>query len=80
MGIEQGMIRKDLNVEISAFILGQNSFKYMISTFLDKPVFPLKQIKYAMMTNFIRGISTEKGIQIVDTYLAQYGNDNKDSN
>lgn len=80
MGIEQGMIRKDLNVEISAFILGQNSFKYMIYTFLDKPVFPLKQIKYAMMTNFIRGISTEKGIQIVDAYLAQHGKDNKDSN
>ena len=37
MGIQQGMIRKDLNVEISAFIIGQSSFKYMISTFLDKP-------------------------------------------
>ena len=80
LGIEQGMIRKDLNVEISAYILGQNSFKYMISTFMEKPIFPIKQIKYAMMTNFIRGISTEKGIKIVDTYLAEHSNENKDLN
>ncbi|MDD2247662.1 MAG: TetR/AcrR family transcriptional regulator [Proteiniphilum sp.] len=70
-GIEQGYIREDLNVDAAAFLVEQSTHIYIRATSLDKPPFTFSELFYTMMINFVRGISTEKGIKIIDAYLEQ---------
>ncbi len=70
-GIEQGYIREDLNVEVTAFLVEQSTYIYMRATSLEKPLFTFSELFYTMMINFVRGILTEKGIKIIDAYLEQ---------
>ncbi len=68
-GIKQGYIRKDLNVEVAAFLVEESSYTYLRASYLEKPPFSFPELLYTMMINFVRGISTEKGIKIIDDYL-----------
>ncbi len=70
-GIEQGYIRGDLNVDATAFLVEESSFTYIRASFLDEPRFSYQELFYTMMINFVRGISTAKGIEIIDEYLAR---------
>ncbi len=70
-GIEQGYIREDLNVEVTAFLVEQSTYIYMRAISLEKPLFTFSELFYTMMINFVRGILTEKGIKIIDAYLEQ---------
>ncbi|MEL7600143.1 MAG: TetR/AcrR family transcriptional regulator [Proteiniphilum sp.] len=70
-GIEQGYIREDLNVEVTAFLVEQSTYIYIRATSLEKPLFTFSELFYTMMINFVRGILTEKGIKIIDAYLEQ---------
>lgn len=76
-GIEQGYIRDDLNVEVTAFLVEQTSSIFIRATSLEKPPFTFAELFYTMMINFIRGILTEKGIKIIDCYLAQQKEKNR---
>lgn len=69
-GITQGYVREDLNVEVTAFLMEQGSSIYIRATYLEKPPFTYSELFYTMMINFVRGILTEKGIKIIDDYLA----------
>ena len=69
-GIEQGYIRENLNVDVAAFLVEESTYTYIRAAYLKKPPFSFQELFFTMMVNFIRGISTHKGIQIIDNYLA----------
>ena len=68
-GIAQGYIRNDLNTEVTAFLVEDSTYTYIRASYLEKPPFSFSDLFYTMMINFVRGISTEKGIKIIDSYL-----------
>ena len=68
-GIDQGYIRDDLNIEVTAFLVEESTYTYIRASFLEKPPFSFSDLFYTMMINFVRGISTEKGIKIIDDHL-----------
>lgn len=68
-GIEQGVIRENLNVQVVAFLVEESVSVYIRASYLEKPPFSFSELISTMMINFIRGISTERGIKIVDEYL-----------
>jgi hypothetical protein len=68
-GVEQGVIRENLNIEVVAFLVEESTSIYMRASHIDKFPFSFSELTSTMMINFIRGISTEKGIKIVDEYL-----------
>lgn len=68
-GIDQGYIRDDLNIAVTAFLVEDSTYTYMRASFIDQPPFSFAELFYTMMINFVRGILTEKGIKIIDSYL-----------
>lgn len=75
-GIEQGYVRENLNTEVTAFLVEESTYIYIRASYLETPPFTFRELFSTMMTNFIRGISTEKGIKIIDGYLAKHSNKN----
>ncbi len=73
-GIEQGYVRDDLNVEVTAFLVEENTFTYAFAGLMERPGFTYEELFQTMMINFLRGISTAKGIEIIDDYLAKKRN------
>lgn len=68
-GIQEGLFRKDLNVEIISKL-----FHEQMNLLVDESIFPRdkydhREIFQSMMINFTRGISTSKGIEIIDEIL-----------
>ena len=74
LGIEQGYIRENLNVDVAAFLVEESTYTYIRASYLEKPPFSFQELFFTMMVNFIRGISTNKGIVIIDNYLANKTN------
>jgi AcrR family transcriptional regulator len=70
-GIREEYIRKDLNVDVTAFLMEESTNIYIRASYLEKPPFSFQELFFTMMISFIRGISTEKGIKIIDDYLAK---------
>lgn len=70
-GIEQGFIREDLNIKVTAFLVEESTYTYIRASYLEQPPFSFPELFYTMMINFVRGISTEKGIKIIDAHLAK---------
>lgn len=68
-GIEEGMFRENLNIEAAAFLVDESTFIYFRALYMENPPYSFKELFLTMIINFIRGVSTEKGIQIVDEYL-----------
>ena len=68
-GIDEGYIRKNLNVDVAAFLVEESTYTYIRAAYLEKPPFSFQELFFTMMVNFIRGISTNKGIEIIDDYL-----------
>ena len=63
------VIRENLNIEVVAFLVEESTSIYMRASHIDKFPFSFSELISTVMVNFIRGISTEKGIKIVDKYL-----------
>ena len=70
-GIEQGFIREDLNIKVTAFLVEESTYTYIRASYLEQLPFSFPELFYTMMINFVRGISTEKGIKIIDAHLAK---------
>ena len=68
-GMAQGVIRTDLNLEVTAFLLQDTNNTYTHASRMAQRPFSIWELFFTMMVNFIRGISTEKGIKIIDEYL-----------
>ena len=75
-GIEQGYIRENLNVDVASFLVEESTYTYIRASYLEKPPFSFQELFFTMMVNFIRGISTNKGIEIIDNYLTNQTNEN----
>lgn len=75
-GVKEGYIRNNLNIEVAAFLVEESNYTYIRASYLEKPPFSFQELFQTMMINFIRGISTNKGIEIIDEYLANKTNEN----
>lgn len=75
-GIDEGYIRKNLNVDVAAFLVEESTYTYIRASYMEKPPFSFQELFFTMMVNFIRGISTNKGIEIIDQYLSNKTNEN----
>ena len=65
-GIEEGLFRSDLNIEIISKL-----FHEQMNLLADDVVFPRDKYSHAevfqnMIINFMRGISTPSGIEMID--------------
>lgn len=74
-GVDDGYIRKNLNIDVAAFLVEESNYTYIRASYLEKPPFSFQELFQTMMINFIRGISTNKGIKIIDEYLANKTNE-----
>ncbi|HUI32380.1 MAG: TetR/AcrR family transcriptional regulator [Dysgonamonadaceae bacterium] len=71
-GIKQRVIREDLNIEVVSFLLQDSSRTFINATRVTNKSFSNWELFFTSMINFIRGISTAQGIEIVDNYLTKY--------
>ena len=74
-GMAQGVIRKDLNIEVVSFLLQDRNRTFIDATRLLNKTFTNWELFFTSMINFIRGISTANGIEIVDLFLTKYYSD-----
>ncbi len=74
-GMAQGVIRKDLNIEVVSFLLQESNRTFIDASRLTNKTFTNLELFFTSMINFIRGISTADGIEIVDTFLTKYYSD-----
>ncbi|WP_436416558.1 TetR/AcrR family transcriptional regulator [Petrimonas sp.] len=74
-GIEQGVIRSNLNLDVAAFLLQGTNDTYIHAMRMAPRPFSIWELFFTMMVNFIRGISSEKGLKIVDAYLENQTNE-----
>ncbi|NLX81180.1 MAG: TetR/AcrR family transcriptional regulator [Proteiniphilum sp.] len=79
-GIKDGFIREGLNVEVAAFLVEESNHTYLRASYIKKPTFSFQDLFFTMMINFIRGISTNKGIEIIDKYLENSKNEKNQNN
>lgn len=68
-GVDQGLFRKDMNTEIVSKL-----FHTQMNLLADDTIFPRDKYNHAevfrnMIINFTRGISTQRGIEIIDKIL-----------
>lgn len=69
-GINEGLFRSEINIPIVAKL-----FHEQMNLLADEKVFPRNEYNYAdvfqsLTINFMRGISTKKGIELIDSILA----------
>ncbi len=69
LGIKQGVVRSDLNIEVTAFLLQDTNNTYLHASRMIARQFSIWELFNTMMINFIRGISTQEGLKIIDKYL-----------
>ncbi len=74
-GMKQGVIRKDLNIEVVSFLLQDSNRRFIDASRLSNKPFTNWEMFFTSMINFIRGISTANGIEIVDAFLTKYYSD-----
>lgn len=70
-GVNEGLFRKDINLDIASRLMYQQS-----QVIMDKQIFPPDQYLWSevfetMVLNFTRGMCTEKGAQLLEHYLSQ---------
>ncbi len=66
-GIKQGLFRKELNVEIvTGLLIGQ--IQYVINDLSENSKYSIVEIFQTMMLSFARGISTNKGIALLENF------------
>ena len=68
-GIEQGIFVKDLKPEILEFLFGEQMERVFRSDLVKQ--FTISQIFENTMLVMLRGISTAKGLEIIDKYLKE---------
>lgn len=71
-GMAQSVIRKDLNIEVVSFLLQDSNRTFLDASRLTNKTFTNWELFFTSMINFIRGISTATGIEIVDAFLTKY--------
>ena len=75
MGRKQGLFREDANLEIFSYILRQN-LETIFTAKMDTEEntlskFPPRELGRTLIIFYLRGISTPKGQEIIETYLKE---------
>ncbi len=65
-GIDDGLYRKDLNIEIMAQLDYSTNFILINPDFFPAKEFEIKEIKHQYMIYHLRGIATSKGLSIIE--------------
>jgi len=68
-GIENGLFRKDLNIELVGKIFNEQMNMLANENIFPRDKYDLTEVFKTMTINFTRGISTLKGIEIIDKML-----------
>ena len=74
-GVEQGFLRNDVNFEILVWLL-KAQFKMVIieDDFIPENKYSVEDFVSAIILNFMRGIATPKGYELIDKMLYKYEN------
>jgi len=70
-GMEQGLIRTDVNFEIVLWMLKAQFRMLLENDYLPIDKFSLKDFFEAVILNFTRGIASEKGNKVIDEFVAK---------
>jgi AcrR family transcriptional regulator len=78
-GIEEGLFREDININIIAKL-----FYEQMNLLADEKVFPRDEFNYAdvfqsLTINFMRGLSTQKGNEIIESHITNQTTNNLDN-
>jgi len=65
-GINDGLYRDDLNIEIMAQLDYSTNFILINPDFFPAKEFEIKEIKHQYMIYHLRGIATSKGLSIIE--------------
>ncbi len=70
-GVEQGLMRADLNFEILIWVLKSQFKMLMEENFMPTDRFPLEDFMEAIILTFTRGIATPKGNIKIEEFIAK---------
>ena len=73
-GVEQGLIRKDINFEIILWLVKSQFRALMNDDYLPKDKYSLNDFIQAITLNFMRGIATPSGVKKVDDIVEKMQN------
>jgi len=79
-GMEQGLIRKDLNIQILMWMLGAQFKSLMESDWSITTQFSIKEFVSEIILTFTRGIATPKGIEVIDEAIVRIEEEIKQRN
>lgn len=68
-GIEQGLIRKDINVEILLWVLGTQFKSLMEANWSSAQEYSIREFVREIILTFTRGIATAKGIEVIEATI-----------
>jgi hypothetical protein len=71
-GVEQGLIRDDINFEIMLWLLKIQFSAVLDSTAVPTEKYSINQFVQAIMQNFLRGIATPSGNERIDQLMEHY--------
>ncbi len=70
-GINQGLFRKEIDVEIVTILLVNQLRMMHDATVFPREQFPQRAVFENVMISFFRGIATQKGLELIDKILAE---------
>lgn len=71
-GVEQGLLRDDINFEILMWTL-KAQFRVLMEGDMPENKYPISDFVLAIILNFTRGIATPKGNELIDEMVQKYG-------
>lgn len=79
-GVEQGLIRENINFEICIWLIKSQFRTLMESDYIPTGKFPINQFVRAIILNFTRGIATSKGNELIDEIIIKLNNSETNNN
>ena len=75
-GIDQGLIRTDINFEICMWLM-KSQFKMLVEgEFIPVEKFSMNEFVRTIILNFVRGIATPKGYELIDKIILEVSTSN----
>jgi Transcriptional regulator len=71
-GIEQGLIRPEINFEICTWLMKSQFKMLMEGEFIPIERYDMNEFVRTIILNFVRGIATPKGNELIDSIVSEY--------
>lgn len=68
-GVNEGLYRKEINIEIVSRLFHEQMNLIMDENIFSRDEFDITEVFSNLIINFTRGISTNKGIELIDRYM-----------